>query len=608
MKLFLVFLLLIIPAVLSQEISFFKEQYIPGETAQLKINLDVDLIQDLKNSQISILDLNDNIISVQPNLVNINKNSYLVYFNIPLTLAEGEYKLLINGITYRENSILKTENYIQNFIVQKKDYELIRIQPGAISYLFGDQTYKAVRVTNLETSLISIPLLGTEEIIPTISMLQIPGRSSKTFYLRVIPENIKATGIYLFSLGNNYLIPLYLAIPPKEGCSPNWQCSVWSSCVDELQTRECIDLNSCGSESNRPSEQQECEVICNPNWQCSGWTSCSNGRETRGCVDINSCGVEENKPSELQECGLICVENWECAGWAECVNGVQTRNCNDLNSCGSESNRPSEQQECEVICNPNWQCSVWSSCVDELQTRECLDLNNCNVECEECDEIQDCEIDLILETEEVNKTLKKEIVFFSDINNPRVTVNSLINENVLEDKELKGPLYIKNIGETDLSNLKISLTGNLDKIVRINITQIDLLKKGEIINQFLWINENKNPVLDEYQGSMLIESANFSMEFPIILLISRGEIEQDLEESEETLFIEDRSEKVDLVINEEDKTLLEEEKKLIKIVPPYKALATILLIILLILLYFIFKGSSRKKTSFRELVSKVEKK
>jgi len=525
MKLYLIFLLLIIPTALSQEITFFKQEYSPGETAQLKININIDLIQDLKNSQINILDSNNNRIPIQINLVKINKNLYLSYFNTPIT--PGEYKFHIKDLIYRENNILKTKTYTKNFIITQKKYEIIQIQPGALAYFQGDPTYKAIRITNLETSLISIPLFQTEEIIPTISLLQIPGRSSKTFYLRTIPEDIKNTGIFLFNLGN-YEIPIYLTKPilvPKPPQEPT-----------------------------------------------------TNERDT----------IEP--PQETPPSPEIPPEE------------------------------PAPEPESPEECIPSWQCTSWSTCntLTKIQTRNCVDINNCNARCYSlgCIEFQLCEIKITIPEETPqNKTieqnrsityeLKKEIVFFSDSNNPQITVNSLINEEVPEKRELKGPLYIKNTGDTDLINLKITLIGNLDKIIRINITKIDLLKKGETIKQFIWINENKDPELDEYQGSMLIESEDFSTEFPIFLLISRKEI---IEPSEETLFIEERTEKIDL----EDFPTIEpepiKEKELIEIIPPYKGIAGVLLLILLILIYYIFKRPSRKKTEFKELISKIEKK
>lgn len=48
----------------------------------------------------------------------------------------------------------------------------------------------------------------------------------------------------------------------------------------------------------------ECVAIeeCNPNWECGSWGSCSNGEQTRDCSDINSCGSEGGLPDESRAC------------------------------------------------------------------------------------------------------------------------------------------------------------------------------------------------------------------------------------------------------------------------------------------------------------------
>lgn len=41
-------------------------------------------------------------------------------------------------------------------------------------------------------------------------------------------------------------------------CTPDWECSIWSECVDDMQTRECYDNNICGTEEGKPAESQDC--------------------------------------------------------------------------------------------------------------------------------------------------------------------------------------------------------------------------------------------------------------------------------------------------------------------------------------------------------------
>jgi hypothetical protein len=46
----------------------------------------------------------------------------------------------------------------------------------------------------------------------------------------------------------------------EEPCTENWECSEWSDCVDNQQTRSCSDLNNCGTEENKPATSQSCSV------------------------------------------------------------------------------------------------------------------------------------------------------------------------------------------------------------------------------------------------------------------------------------------------------------------------------------------------------------
>ncbi|MEM7820370.1 MAG: hypothetical protein QW227_00290 [Candidatus Aenigmatarchaeota archaeon] len=41
---------------------------------------------------------------------------------------------------------------------------------------------------------------------------------------------------------------------------------------------------------------------CTPNWQCSNWTTCVNNIQTRTCYDAAACNTTEGKPAESQSC------------------------------------------------------------------------------------------------------------------------------------------------------------------------------------------------------------------------------------------------------------------------------------------------------------------
>lgn len=42
------------------------------------------------------------------------------------------------------------------------------------------------------------------------------------------------------------------------GCTPDWMCSDWSDCVNNVQTRDCVDINNCNDNTGKPTESQSC--------------------------------------------------------------------------------------------------------------------------------------------------------------------------------------------------------------------------------------------------------------------------------------------------------------------------------------------------------------
>jgi len=50
------------------------------------------------------------------------------------------------------------------------------------------------------------------------------------------------------------------AIIKKISCTTNWQCGAWLPCVNNLQTRNCTDINGCGTNINKPTIQKNCST------------------------------------------------------------------------------------------------------------------------------------------------------------------------------------------------------------------------------------------------------------------------------------------------------------------------------------------------------------
>lgn len=66
------------------------------------------------------------------------------------------------------------------------------------------------------------------------------------------------------------------------GCSENWNCTDWGTCVGGTQTRTCTDLAGCGTTNNKPPESQSCQP-------------------TQGCIQTNN-GIEIPDDNIDQDC------------------------------------------------------------------------------------------------------------------------------------------------------------------------------------------------------------------------------------------------------------------------------------------------------------------
>jgi len=108
------------------------------------------------------------------------------------------------------------------------------------------------------------------------------------------------------------LVCLNVVCAAENNCTQNWQCTIWSACVGEIQIRSCIDSNSCGNNSAKPVENQSC-YQCTPNWQCTEWDPeiCpENSRQTKICTDANNCETTKNKPPEVKLCTFEDDYTW----------------------------------------------------------------------------------------------------------------------------------------------------------------------------------------------------------------------------------------------------------------------------------------------------------
>jgi len=128
----------------------------------------------------------------------------------------------------------------------------------------------------------------------------------------------------------NFSIQFYVGYNGGVGggtiCTPVWDCSSWSFCVDGLQTRECESINSCTR--NKPDEDRTCSVL----------GSIVDGL---GSITVDpiiqrlNCGSkpEVGEWSGCSSLGITSRINYECSKETEFkwLSYVEAKDCRDIN-------------------------------------------------------------------------------------------------------------------------------------------------------------------------------------------------------------------------------------------------------------------------------------
>ncbi len=193
-------------------------------------------------------------------------------------------------------------------------------------------------------------------------------------------------------------------------CIEEWYCSDWSDCYDGERTRECSDINECGTNYSKPETSEACCEDDTAPGECSlnQPRYCEDGKLIFKCSE---CGCPDNEQcQEDGSCKFICQDDDDCINefgeGFECKNGecfAEEVECNSDNDCPSGKYcyhgicKLYERKEKEVKrerCIPNWNCSDWSECsldydlesllkanfseiVKGNRERVCVDLNEC---------------------------------------------------------------------------------------------------------------------------------------------------------------------------------------------------------------------------------------
>ena len=295
-------------------------------------------------------------------------------------------------------------------------------------------------------------------------------------------------------------------------CVENWVCDDWGACLDGEQTRTCNDINSCGTQLNKPNETQECisgflidyspddldlvvaldDLIdftidvedledfaeINVEWYLDGvlqeddfgigklssfYSSNFTGTTLEGVILVDGQSQSVVWEIEVNESAPIeCETSWSCQ-WTDCVEGDTYQyayGCVDVNSCGVDTGQPYSR---ECSCYPNFECGEFSQCnaryflddaiegssfVQGFIERTCVDTTGCELD---RTEREICELNVPIVAKE-GEFCEEEIVEISDAQTNEL-LGVVKKDPILEFTELE---------RLDISLLTTSFTGYCD--------------------------------------------------------------------------------------------------------------------------------------------------
>jgi len=231
------------------------------------------------------------------------------YGEILFPNIEGWYNITIQNLPSETNTLsILTNNSIKfNYIKVIRETE---IQNSETNYSYPESAF-------LETSNLDIPdvnqnLLFSKNEELNNQIINYYYSNDNGLNYNLIPENNSLPSLQQIKIKTEFNSDtistpiLYNMILTYEYCTESWNCSSWSTCLNNNQTRTCTDSNECGTEENKPDEIDTCTYIspCTENWTCTDWSTCLNNNQTRTCSDSNSCNTTISQQTLIQNCTI----------------------------------------------------------------------------------------------------------------------------------------------------------------------------------------------------------------------------------------------------------------------------------------------------------------
>jgi hypothetical protein len=269
-----------------------------------------------------------------------------------VSLALINITAAFNATSFGSNisAILTNTSSPPALLYSNSSISLIRNGTSALFWFYAETSQTGVFTINVSTldnnSVINSSILSVtinDTVVPTISFVnQTPSNTASG--LTDIPVNVSASdsgsglkNITIYLSNSSGLVNLVTNTSSFyydfSGLSTGTY-NLWASAFD--------NANNYAQTSNLTLGVTVNSSACTPNWNISSLSTCVNGTQIKTWGDYNSCGVSTGQPAATnQSCTVnpTCVTSWTCTDWAPAVcasdNGTQTRTCTDSNGCSS---------------------------------------------------------------------------------------------------------------------------------------------------------------------------------------------------------------------------------------------------------------------------------
>lgn len=191
------------------------QTYLAGETVQLEI-FTQDLEVEPKASNIKLVDETSKQIRIAPLFNKIEKNHYYAYFDLPLSLAEGNYTIILDNLRFKINNVLKEVSSEIKFEV-RLGTPIITIKPALF---IADKSSREleIRVTSKDTTQLK---LETSNFIkhPYEREEVLTAATTRIFYFNLDLKDLvyDTRGFINITYENeSYSIPIFVSIGAKQ--------------------------------------------------------------------------------------------------------------------------------------------------------------------------------------------------------------------------------------------------------------------------------------------------------------------------------------------------------------------------------------------------------